>query len=100
MTSCCEQHMPVAQDLVHIQNSKISRPNPEFLLFFRVMYLSILLGHTAFTLLGFSRMGTGIGIIATVMVAVGSEVAFASAKERENDISRRKDSGKDIRFVV
>ncbi|KAL6703725.1 hypothetical protein ACN47E_009106 [Coniothyrium glycines] len=55
------------------------RPNQVFLLFFRVTYLSILAGHTAFTFLGFAQMGTAIGMVATVVVAVGSEVAFARA---------------------
>jgi hypothetical protein len=52
-----------------------------FLLFFRVAYLSILAGHTAFTLLGFAKIGTSIGIVATILVAVGSEFALARARE-------------------
>jgi hypothetical protein len=60
-----------------------SRPDGLFLLFFRVMYLSIFTAYTCFTLLGFAAIGAAIGIAATVVVAVGSEVAFALAREDE-----------------
>ncbi|KAH7399234.1 hypothetical protein BKA66DRAFT_451298, partial [Pyrenochaeta sp. MPI-SDFR-AT-0127] len=65
------------------------QPDTIFLLFFRVAYLSIFAGHTAFTLLGFSGIGTAIGMVATVVVAVGSEIAFACAKREEAE--RRKE---------
>lgn len=54
-----------------------------FLLFFRVMYLSIFTGYTCFTLLGFAAIGSGIGIVATVIVAVGSEIAFVHARKEQ-----------------
>jgi hypothetical protein len=65
-----------------------------FLLFFRSAYLSIAFGFTAFTFLGFARLGTAIGLIATVIVALGSEIAFIH--------DRREEQGglKDIRHVV
>jgi preprotein translocase subunit SecF len=57
------------------------RPDSLFLLFFRVMYLSIFTGYTCFTFLGFAAIGAAIGIAATVVVAVGSEVAFMLARK-------------------
>jgi hypothetical protein len=47
-----------------------------FLLLFRSAYLSMMFGFAAFTCLGFARLGTAIGLIATVTVALGSEAAF------------------------
>jgi hypothetical protein len=58
-------------------------PNNVFLLFFRVTYLSIFAGHTAFTFLGFAALGTAIGMVATIVVAVGSEIAFICARRDE-----------------
>lgn len=43
-------------------------------------------------------MGTGIGIIATVSVAVGSELAFVETRKKRNEVGRV--MKKDIRFVV
>ncbi|KAF1837464.1 hypothetical protein BDW02DRAFT_128571 [Decorospora gaudefroyi] len=59
------------------------RPDGLFLLFFRVMYLSIFTGYTCFTILGFAATGAVIGLAATVVVAVGSEVAFVITREEE-----------------
>jgi hypothetical protein len=59
-----------------------SSPDGLFLLFFRSAYLSMTFGFAAFTFLGFSRLGTAIGLVATVTVAVGSEVSFI-CKRRE-----------------
>jgi hypothetical protein len=66
-----------------------SRPDSLFLLFFRVMYLSIFTGYTCFTLLGFAAIGAAIGIVATVVVAVGSEVAFVVARKDEAERLRQ-----------
>ncbi|KAJ5026810.1 hypothetical protein J3E72DRAFT_324469 [Bipolaris maydis] len=57
-----------------------------FLLFFRVMYLSIFTGYTCFTILGFGAIGAPIGMVATVVVAVGSEIAFVLAKRDEAEM--------------
>ncbi|KAI4607687.1 uncharacterized protein J4E88_004162 [Alternaria novae-zelandiae] len=65
------------------------RPDGLFLLFFRVMYLTIFTGFTCFTILGFAAIGTGIGIAATVVVAIGSEVAFVLAKKEEAEKRRQ-----------
>jgi len=65
------------------------RPDGLFLLFFRVMYLTIFTGFTCFTILGFAAIGTGIGIAATVIVAIGSEVAFVLAKKEEAEKRRQ-----------
>lgn len=54
-----------------------------FLLFFRSVYLSMAFGFTAFTFLGFARLGTTMALIATVIVAAGSEIAFAYEKRGE-----------------
>lgn len=59
------------------------RRDDVFLLFFRVMYLSIFTGYTCFTILGFGAIGAPIGVVATVIVAVGSEIAFILAKKEE-----------------
>jgi hypothetical protein len=48
-----------------------------FLLLFRSAYFSMICGFTAFTCLGFARLGTLIGLFATIIVALGSETAFA-----------------------
>ena len=56
-----------------------------FLLFFRVMYLSIFTGYTCFTILGFGALGAPIGMVATVVVAVGSEIAFVLAKKEQEE---------------
>ncbi|RMZ66936.1 hypothetical protein GMOD_00002322 [Pyrenophora seminiperda CCB06] len=66
-----------------------SRSDNLFLLLFRVMYLSIFTGYTCFTILGFAAIGTAIGIAATVVVAVGSEVAFVLAKKEEAEWLRQ-----------
>jgi hypothetical protein len=60
-------------------------PDGLFLLFFRVMYLTIFTGFICFSLLGFAAIGTNIGIAATVVVAVGSEIAFVLAEKEEAD---------------
>ena len=54
-----------------------------FLLFFRSAYLSMAFGFTAFTFLGFARLGTAIGLVATVVVALGSEISFIYGKKEE-----------------
>lgn len=54
-----------------------------FLLFFRSAYLSMAFGFTSFTFLGFARLGTAIGLVATVIVAMGSEISFIYSKEEE-----------------
>ena len=72
----------------------MSQPSDVFLLFFRVTYLSIFAGHTAFTFLGFSRIGTAIGATATLLVAVGSEISFMFAKRDEAERM------KDLRYLV
>lgn len=59
------------------------RSDDLFLLFFRVMYLTIFTGYTCFTILGFAAIGAGIGMVATVVVAAGSEVAFVLNKKEE-----------------
>jgi hypothetical protein len=41
-------------------------------------------GFAAFTFLGFSRLGTAVGLVATVTVAVGSEISFV-CNRREYD---------------
>jgi hypothetical protein len=65
-------------------------PDGLFLLFFRSVYLSMAFGFAAFTFLGFTRLGTSIGLIATVIVALGSEISFFyKRKEQERD---RKDA--------
>jgi hypothetical protein len=61
-------------------------PDGLFLLFFRSVYLSMAFGFAAFTFLGFTRLGTSIGLIATVIVAVGSEISFI-CKRREEEMS-------------
>ena len=66
-----------------------SRPDGLFLLFFRVMYLSIFTGYTCFTILGFAAIGAAIGIAATVVVAVGSEVAFVLVRKDEEQKMRQ-----------
>ncbi|KAL5121368.1 hypothetical protein ACEQ8H_000836 [Pleosporales sp. CAS-2024a] len=53
-----------------------SRGDELFLLFFRIAYLSMMLGFVAFTCLGFARLGTVIGLVATIIVASGSEIMF------------------------
>ncbi len=66
----------------------MSQPSDVFLLFFRVTYLSIFAGHTAFTFLGFAGIGTAIAAIATVVVAVGSEISFAYSERDDSDIAK------------
>jgi hypothetical protein len=57
------------------------------LLLFRSAYLSMMFGFTAFTCLGFARIGTAIGLIATVTVALGSEATFVCNRwEREKTL--------------
>jgi len=46
------------------------------LLLFRIAYLTMILGFAAFTSIGFARLGTAIALVATVVVAIGSEIAF------------------------
>jgi hypothetical protein len=53
------------------------------------MYLSIFTGYTCFTFLGFAAIGAAIGIVATVVVAVGSEVAFVLARKDEAEKLRQ-----------
>jgi hypothetical protein len=57
--------------------------NSLFLLLFRSAYLSMAFGFAAFTLLGFARLGTAIGLVATVAVALGSEVSFLYGRRNE-----------------
>lgn len=64
-------------------------PDGLFLLFFRSVYLSMVFGFAAFTFLGFARLGTILGLIATVIVAFGSEVSFA-VRQWEEDKSWKK----------
>jgi len=66
-----------------------TRSDDLFLLLFRVMYLSIFTGYTCFTILGFAAIGTAIGVAATAVVAVGSEVAFVLAKREEAEWLRQ-----------
>jgi hypothetical protein len=40
-------------------------------------------GFAAFTLLGWARLGTAIGLVATVAVALGSEVSFLYGRRNE-----------------
>jgi hypothetical protein len=54
-----------------------------FLLFFRSVYLSMAFGFSAFTLLGFARLGTTLGLIATLIVALGSEISFVYNRGKE-----------------
>lgn len=68
---------------VRLHGAAMTQPSDVFVLFFRVTYLSIFAGHTAFTFLGFSRVGTAIGAIATIVVAVGSEISFVFARREE-----------------
>jgi hypothetical protein len=65
-----------------------SSPDGLFLLFFRSVYLSMTCGFAAFTFLGFSRLGTAVGLIATIIVAVGSEISFI-CQRREYDLARK-----------
>jgi hypothetical protein len=61
-----------------------SSPDGLFLLFFRCVYLSMAFGFAAFTFLGFARLGTTLGLIATIVVAIGSEVSrWYTIKEEE-----------------
>lgn len=60
-----------------------------FLLFFRVMYLTMFTGYTCFTILGFAALGAGIGIAATAIVAIGSELAFVLAEKEEEEMLRQ-----------
>jgi hypothetical protein len=55
----------------------MSQPDDLFLLLFRSAYFSMICGFTAFTCLGFARLGTLIGLFATIIVALGSEITFA-----------------------
>jgi hypothetical protein len=64
-------------------------PDGLFLLFFRSVYLSMVFGFAAFTFLGFARLGTILGLIATVVVAVGSEVSFAMQQWEEDKIWKK-----------
>ena len=66
-----------------------TRSDDLFLLLFRVMYLSIFTGYTCFTILGFAAIGTAIGVAATALVAVCSEVAFVLAKREEAEWLRQ-----------
>jgi hypothetical protein len=54
-----------------------------FLLLFRSAYLSMAFGFTAFTFLGFARLGTALGLVATVVVALGSEISFIYSRKEE-----------------
>jgi hypothetical protein len=54
-----------------------------FILFFRSVYLSMIFGFAAFTCLGFARLGTNIGLIATIMVALASEISFVHEMREE-----------------
>jgi hypothetical protein len=65
-----------------------------FLLLFRSAYLSMVFGFAAFTFLGFARLGTGICLIATVIVALGSEISFI-CRLREDETAY-----KDGRYMV
>jgi hypothetical protein len=47
------------------------------------MYLSIFTGYGCFTILGFAAYGAVIGLVATVLVAVGSEIAFIVTKREQ-----------------
>jgi hypothetical protein len=46
----------------------------------------MMFGFTAFTCLGFDRLGTGIGLIATIIVALASEISFVYDKREEEGI--------------
>jgi hypothetical protein len=65
------------------------RSDDLFLILFRVMYLSIFTGYTCFTLLGFAAIGAAIGMVATVIVAIGSEVAFILTKREHAQRGRK-----------
>jgi hypothetical protein len=60
-----------------------SSPDGLFLLLFRTAYLSMAFGFAAFTYLGFARLGTGIGLVATIVIALGSEISFVYEKMEE-----------------
>jgi hypothetical protein len=64
-----------------------SSPDSLLLLLFRTAYLSMAFGFAAFTYLGFARLGTGIGLIATIIVALGSEISFIY--ERRDERARK-----------
>ncbi|KAF2132949.1 hypothetical protein P153DRAFT_364203 [Dothidotthia symphoricarpi CBS 119687] len=57
--------------------------NPLFLILFRTAYLFNILIYTAFTVLGLKYCGTVIGLGASIIVAIGSEIAFVYAREEE-----------------
>lgn len=42
-------------------------------------------GFTAFTFLGFARLGTVMGLIATVIVALGSEISFVYDRNKDEE---------------
>jgi len=60
-------------------------PDSLFLIFFRSAYLSMAFGFTAFTFLGFARLGTALGLIATVIVALGSEISFVYDRDKDQE---------------
>jgi hypothetical protein len=60
-----------------------SHPDDLFFLLFRSAYFSMICGFTAFTCLGFARLGTLIGLFATIIVALGSEIAFACQRREQ-----------------
>jgi hypothetical protein len=60
-----------------------------FLLFFRSVYLSMIFGFAAFTCLGFTRLGTSIGLIATIILALTSEISLIYEKREEEGKCRK-----------
>lgn len=64
-------------------------PDGLFLLFFRSVYLSMVFGFAAFSCFGFARLGTLLGLIATVVAALGSEVSFACRKWEDDKIWKK-----------
>jgi hypothetical protein len=56
-----------------------------FILFFRSVYLSMIFGFAAFTCLGFAQLGTNIGLIATIVVALASEISFVHEMREEEE---------------